>query len=463
MQKDYAGIFKANDIRGIYTETLDEDIAYRIGLALAKSATHAAAPTLAVGRDGRLSSPVLAQALIEGLTAGGIDIVDVGLVPTPALYYAAVTQCNGCGVMVTGSHNPKNYNGMKMMLNRQVLMGEAMATLRENAMDSNAMAANNTEVSNHRGNITPAAIMEEYIAAVAAANPLSRKIKIVIDAGNGAAGEYAPALFRAMGCDVVPLFCEIDGNFPNHHPDPAQPENLLDAADSLAACAGEVAFAFDGDGDRLGVLPAGQKAVFSDRMLMLYARDVLARNPQARVVFDVKCTSHLAPWVEQHGGIADMQPTGHAFIKARMAETGALLGGEMSGHFYFRENWYGFDDALFAGARLAAILADNPDVFSDIPDSVSSPELQVDMSGKNQHEFIATLSQQADFPGAKQVVTIDGLRVEYEYGFGLVRASNTTPTLVLRFEARDNQHLELIKETFRQILHKADSSLILPF
>lgn len=456
MDSRYSPLFKANDIRGIYGDALDENIAYRIGQALAAAARARDIRALAVGRDGRLSSPVLAAALVEGLTDAGLTAMDIGLAPTPALYYAAVAHCGGSGVMVTGSHNPKNYNGMKMMLNRQVLMGEAMAALRQYALGDERCKQSG-------GGSAALEVQGDYIAAVCAANPLSRPLKLVLDAGNGAAGEYAPALFRALGCEVLPLYCEIDGSFPNHHPDPAQPENLRDAAAALEEHGGEAAFAFDGDGDRLGVLPAGQAAVFADRLLMIYARDLLARQRGARVVFDVKCSALLAPWVERHGGIADMQPTGHAFIKARMAETAALLGGEMSGHFYFRENWYGFDDALFAGARLAAVLADNPAAFSDIPDSVSSPELHIDMTGRDQHKFIAALSAQAAFPGAQRVVTIDGLRVEYGSGFGLVRASNTTPALVLRFEASDADSLEKIKATFRQLLAKCDSTLAINF
>lgn len=455
MQSAYEKIFKANDIRGIVGETLDEDIARRIGRALGAQMRRSGVQRLALGRDGRLSSPALAAALAEGLSDVGMTVADVGLVPTPALYFAAVTHCGGNGVMVTGSHNPKHYNGMKMMHNGKVIMGEAMTALRQAALGEVATSGG--------GAVAALDVQEAYIAAVAAAHPLSRPLKIVLDAGNGAAGGMAPALFRAMGCEVQELFCEVDGDFPNHHPDPAQMENLRDAADALAAGEAEVAFAFDGDGDRLGVLPRGKAAMFADRLLMLYARDLLHRHAGARVVFDVKCSALLAPWVAQHGGIADMQPTGHAFIKARMAETGALLGGEMSGHFYFRDNWYGFDDALFAAARTAALLADNPAVCDDIPEAIASPELHVDMAGRDQHQFIAELAAQATFPDAQRVVTIDGLRVEYADGFGLVRASNTTPALVLRFEAQDAGGLERIKETFRRLLTAADATLKIPF
>lgn len=452
----HTAIFKANDIRGIYGDTLNDDTAYRIGLALAQSAAAQHIQTAAVGRDGRLSSPALAAALGDGLRQGGVNVLDVGLVPTPALYYAAVRHCDGSGIMVTGSHNPKNYNGFKIMMNRATLMGDGIAALREAVMQGSPAVTGN-------GRLATRCVMDEFIAEVAAVNPLARPLKLVIDAGNGATGDYAPALFRALGCEVTPLFCDIDGNFPNHHPDPAQPENLRDAAAALQRHACEAAFAFDGDGDRLGVLPAGREPIFADRLLMLYARDLLSRQQAARVVFDVKCSALLAPWIERHGGIPDMQPTGHAFIKACMARTGALLGGEMSGHFYFRENWYGFDDALFAAARVAAILSRQPDAFDDIPDSLASPELHVDMTGKDQHRFIADLSAGAEFPEARQVVTIDGLRVEYEDGFGLVRASNTTSALVLRFEARDEAGMARIQACFRRLLTEADSGLQLPF
>ena len=461
MSTSAAAIFKANDIRGIYGDSLTDGLTRRIGQAIAAIAAVRGISTLAVGRDGRLSSPALAAALIEGLTAAGIHVLDIGLVPTPVLYYTAYTRCGGSGIMVTGSHNPKNYNGMKMVLDGKVLMGETMSKLRDTVLHDTAAAGNGG------GTVSPLQPHSDYIAAVAAANPLARRLRVVLDAGNGAAGEYAPALFRALGCEVTALYCDIDGNFPNHHPDPAQPENLQDAANALADGGGDIAFIFDGDGDRLGVIPAGMPPVFADRLLMLYARDVLARQRDARVVFDVKCSALLAPWVVRHGGIADMQPTGHAFIKARMAETGALLGGEMSGHFYFRENWYGFDDALYAAARTAMILAAHPAAFTDIPDSIASPELHIDMSGRDQHGFVAELGQSIDikwdFPAAGSILDIDGLRVEYPDGFGLVRASNTTPALVLRFEASDTAGLERIKADFRRVLLAADDTLPVNF
>lgn len=450
-------IFKANDIRGIYGATLDDEIAELIALAIAAEARALGVSRIALGRDGRLSGAALTAAVAAGLRAGGMTVCDIGLVPTPALYYAAVTECGGNGIMITGSHNPKDYNGMKIMLAHDTLKGDGIRRLFTRIRD-------NTLPRQSGGSHEPLAVTDNYITCVNRANPLSRPLTVVVDAGNGATGNIAPALFTAMGCTVIPLFCEIDGNFPNHHPDPAQPENLHDAADRLAASSADVAVAFDGDGDRLGiVLPDVPPPIYADRLLMLFARDLLSRRRGERVVFDVKCSALLAAWVERHGGSADMQPTGHAFIKARMKETAALLGGEMSGHFYFREQWYGFDDALFAAARLLAILADTPDAFADIPDSVSSPELNVAMDGKDAHRFVAELNAHADFPQAKRIVTIDGLRVEYDDGFGLVRASNTTPALVLRFEATTEARLTEIKNDFRRLLLAVEEALKLPF
>lgn len=465
--KRYEGIFRANDIRGVYGADLDEAIARRIGRALAVRAAAAGARRLAVGRDGRLSSPALAEALIEGIVRGGMDVVAVGLVPTPALYYAAVTRCGGCGVMVTGSHNPKEYNGLKMMLGGRVLMGEAMVALRTAALGEGAgdSAGDAAGGGGRRGGVEAVDVRAEFVAAVAAANPLARPLHVVLDAGNGAAGEVAPALFEALGCRVEALFCEVDGNFPNHHPDPAQPDNLRDARAALARTGAEVAFAFDGDGDRLGVLTAAGEVVFADRLLMVFARDLLARRAGARVVFDVKCSAHLGPWVARYGGVPDMQPTGHAFIKARMADVGAPLGGEMSGHFYFGEGWYGFDDALFAAARLAVVAAREARWLDGVPDSVCSPELQVAMAGRDAHAFVAELAREAGrvFADARDVVTLDGVRVEFDGGFGLVRASNTTPALVLRFEALDEAGLGELKARFRRWLLAADGGLVLPF
>lgn len=431
-------IFRANDIRGVYGETLTEDGAWHIGLALAANQNGG---KIALARDGRNSSPALAAALAEGLAAGGCHVFDAGLAPTPALYFAAQVRANGCGAMITGSHNPPAHNGVKMMRNGKIIGGAELQKTLPAAKSATP------------GKIEPADVKNEYIAAVQkAAPPPSRPLHIVADAGNGAAGEYAPALYQALGHRVSPLFCDIDGNFPNHHPDPAQPENLTDARRLLKQTGADVAFVFDGDGDRLGVLlPGAEDWVFPDRLLMLLARDMLPRNPGARVVFDVKCSALLAPWIERCGGIPDMQPTGHAFIKSRMRQTGAPLGGEMSGHFYFAENWFGFDDGLLAGARLAAVFAAQPDALADVPRAFASPEIVADIGGLDGRKIIAELRRRGGFRGAR-IIDIDGVRAEYEDGFGLARASNTTASLVLRFEGKTEAALRRITEEFRRAL-----------
>ena len=435
-------IFKANDIRGVYGGDLTEDGARQIGGALAAAVLRAGGDRIAVGRDGRTSSPALADALAEGIAGGGAKALDIGRAPTPMLYYAACKRANGSGVMITGSHNPPAHNGMKTMIGGQTLPGGEIKKLLSLRKQNSAAAK--AETIN---------IMDDYIAEAAALAPACRPLHIVADAGNGVAGTVAPRLYRALGHRVTELFCEPDGAFPNHHPDPAQPENLCAAREMLRAEAADIAFVFDGDGDRLGaILPGEEDWVFPDRLLMLLARDMLGRNAKARVVFDVKCTAHLRPWIEKHGGIADMQPTGHAFIKARMRETGALLGGEMSGHFYFAENWPGFDDALLAGAKLAAIFAEDGNAMAAVPRSAASPEIVIDIGERSGRDIIADIKKRAQFDGAIRIVEIDGLRVEYADGFGLARASNTTSSLVLRFEGETGETLQKIKNQFQTAL-----------
>ena len=436
-------IFRANDIRGVYGESLTEDGARQIGLALA---SRRQGGKMALARDGRNSSPALAAALADGLAAGGAHVFDIGLAPTPALYFAAYHLAGGSGAMLTGSHNPPAHNGIKMLLDGKIMGGTELQKL----LPATAAA--------QPGKIETADIKNEYLAAAAAAAPAARPLHLVVDAGNGAAGEYAPALYEKLGHRVSPLFCDIDGNFPNHHPDPAQPENLTDARNMLKQTGADAAFVFDGDGDRLGVvLPGAEDWVFPDRLLMLLARDMLSRNAGARVVFDVKCSALLAPWIKKFGGVADMQPTGHAFIKSRMRETGALLGGEMSGHFYFAENWQGFDDGLLAGARLAAIFSAQPEALADAPRAAASPEIVINIGERDGRQIIADLRQRARFDGAN-IIDIDGVRAEYEDGFGLARASNTTASLVLRFEGRDEDALRRITEEFRRALALAGIS-----
>lgn len=435
-------IFKANDIRGVFGETLTEDGVQHIGRALASAVVKDGGGTIAVGRDGRKSSPVLAQALSRGLQEGGAQVLDIGLAPTPALYFAAYQQANGCGAMITGSHNPPDHNGIKMLIGGKTLGGKQAQQLPQ------AKA----QVHHDHSACQSLDIRRQYFAAAAKAAGDCHPLRLVVDAGNGAAGEYAPQLYQQLGHEVHPLFCEIDGSFPNHHPDPAQPENLSFAREELKKTRADAAFVFDGDGDRLGVIVPGKEDwVFPDRLLMLLARDMLARNPGGRVVFDVKCSAHLAPWIVKHGGVPDMQPTGHAFIKKQMKETGALLGGEMSGHFYFAENYLGFDDALLAGAKLAKIFAEHKQPLADVPKSFASPEIVIDIGKRNGHEIIDTLARRASFANAK-IINIDGVRAEYEDGFGLARASNTTASLVLRFEGETEAALQRIKNDFYQAL-----------
>ncbi|MDM5146940.1 phosphomannomutase/phosphoglucomutase [Candidatus Persebacteraceae bacterium Df01] len=441
-----ANIFKANDIRGIYNDTLTDDAARSIGRALAAEALDAGATSMALARDGRLSSQPLTVALTEGLCAGGVSVVDIGMAPTPVLYFAAQTLCSGSGVMVTGSHNPPAHNGMKMLIAGRTLKGDGVQELRRRIETGDYGSAPTAEGQN-------VDVLENYIAAVCCAVPTARALHLVVDAGNGVAGAYAPMLYKKLGHQVTSLYCDVDGNFPNHHPDPAQPENLIAARKKLNETDADIAIVFDGDGDRLGVLlPGREDWVFPDRLLMLLAQDMLSRHHGGRVVFDVKCSANLAPWIEQHGGIADMQPTGHAFIKSRMRETGALLGGEMSGHFYFAEQWFGFDDALLAGARLVAIIGNNPHVMRDIPSSAASPEIVVSIGARDGHAFVRDLRNKVHFPDMKKIVDIDGLRVEYADGFGLVRASNTTASLVLRFEGNNDEALQRITNDFKKFL-----------
>lgn len=458
MNKISPKIFKANDIRGTYNHTLDDQTAFYIGAAIASTAVQQGARYIAVGRDGRLSSPALAKAVIAGALSCGVKVADVGLVPTPVLYYAAHQHCDGNGIMITGSHNPKEDNGMKIMISGKTLKRDSITALYQRIIAQDF-------IQQPSGEVQQLDVGKEYIEKICAANTVPRPLKIIIDAGNGAASHLAPQLIHALGCQATLLYCEIDGNFPNHHPDPTQAKNLHAAAHHLKTEKADLAVAFDGDGDRLGIiLPQQPYPLFADKILMVFARDLLQRHPEARVVFDVKCSSQLAPWITQHNGTPDMQPTGHAFIKDQMQKTQALLGGEMSGHFFFRENWHGFDDALFAAARLIALLSENPDIFADIPDMVATPELHLAVpADKDQHQIVRNLATHlppaAQIEHLKEIITIDGLRVEFTDGFGLVRASNTTPSLVLRFESRTQPRLNAIKTLFKNWLSTLEPTL----
>lgn len=448
-----ADIFKAYDIRGVVNETLTQEAVYHIGLAIAHRARQLGVSHIAVGRDGRLSGPDLVNSLANALQDGGLNVIDVGMVATPMLYFAAHTLTQGSGIMVTGSHNPPQYNGLKMMLAGTTLSGDAIQDLYQTIVQGKATA------HNERGQLSQADVSADYQARIVSDIQLSRPMKIVIDAGNGVAGAFAGDLYRALGCEVTELFCDVDGTFPNHHPDPAKPANLQDVIAALKDGDAEIGLAFDGDGDRIGVVTKDGNIIWPDRQLMLYAADLLQREPNAKIIYDVKCTRLLAPWIEQHGGQPIISRTGHSLIKAAMKEHGAALAGEMSGHTFFKERWFGFDDGLYTGARLLEILSQHDDpsaVLNALPEALSTPELNIAMQNEgDNHRLISQLQQQAQFPQSQTIIDIDGLRVEYAQGFGLIRASNTTPVLVLRFEAETEATLALIQDEFKAVLQHA--------
>ncbi|MEF8699045.1 MAG: phosphomannomutase/phosphoglucomutase [Candidatus Accumulibacter sp. UW26] len=453
-----AEIFKAYDIRGIVGTTLSSDIVRAIGHGLGSLAVERGQRAIAVGRDGRLSGPELSAALMAGIRLAGIDTIDVGCVPTPVVYFAAHELGCGSCVAVTGSHNPPDYNGLKMVIGGETLAGEAIQGIRQRLIAG--------DLVNGAGKAGSADVRAAYLARITGDVRLARPMKIVIDCGNGVAGGIAPQLFRALGCELVELFCEVDGHFPNHHPDPSKPENLQDVIRALRAGDAELGLAFDGDGDRLGVVTRDGEIIYPDRQLMLFAADVLRRCPGQQIIYDVKCTRLLAPWIRRHGGEPLMWKTGHALVKAKLRETGAPLAGEMSGHVFFKERWFGFDDGLYAGARLLEVLARATDpsaVLKALPDSSSTPELNIGMQEGEPAALIDELRQHATFTDALEIITFDGLRVEYADGFGLARPSNTTPVVVLRFEADNPAALERIQADFRRVLHAARPNLVLPF
>jgi phosphomannomutase/phosphoglucomutase len=451
-------IFKAYDIRGIVGRTLTPSIVQKIGRALGSLARERKRDTIAVGRDGRLSGPELIAALSDGIRSAGVDVIDVGMVATPMTYFAAQHLGTGCCVMVTGSHNPPDYNGLKMVIDATTLSGDDIQRLRARI--------ERDDLASGDGALRAEDVSRAYLDRIVGDIKLARPMRIAIDCGNGVAGAFAPELYRRLGCDVVELFCDVDGNFPNHHPDPSQPKNLEDLRRRLAQGDCELGLAFDGDGDRLGVVTPAGNIIYPDRQLMLFAADVLTRAPGATIIYDVKSTRNLKPWIVEHGGVPMLWKTGHSLIKARMKEVGAALAGEMSGHTFFGERWYGFDDGLYAGARLLEILSRYPDpaaVLDALPDAVSTPELNIGCAEGEQHSLVARLQTDAHFPGASDVIRIDGLRVEYPDGFGLARASNTTPVIVLRFEADDQAALTRIQHEFRRVLTAAKPGVELPF
>ncbi len=452
-------IFKAYDIRGIVDRTLTEPGVEAIGRALGTVAREKGVGRFVVGRDGRLSGARLADALARGLNAAGIGVIDIGVVATPMVYFSTYHFGTGSGVMVTGSHNPPDYNGLKMMVAGETIAAEAIQDLRR-LVESGRFAEG-------RAGVEKQDVSEAYLQRIAGDVKLSRPMTLAVDCGNGSPGAFAPKLYRRLGCTVIELFCEVDGTFPNHHPDPSKLENLDDLIRALKETDAELGLAFDGDGDRLGVVTKSGKIIYPDRQLMLFAEDVLARHPGAEVIFDVKCTRNLFPWIREHGGKPTIWKTGHSLIKSKLRETGAPLAGEMSGHLFFKERWYGFDDALYAGARLLEIVSRDANAsmrLESMPESISTPELQVPLhrEGEN-HRLIAELQKTARFDGARDILTIDGLRVEYPDGFGLMRASNTTPVLVIRFEADNDQALRRIQQDFRGVLEKARPGVALPW
>ncbi|MES2242885.1 MAG: phosphomannomutase/phosphoglucomutase [Pseudomonadota bacterium] len=479
MQLD-ASIFKAYDIRGVVPSTVSEPVAEALGRAFGSIALAQGEQTVAVGRDGRLSGPSLSAALMHGLVASGVDVVDIGMATTPMLYFAASTLASS-GIQITGSHNPKDYNGFKMVLAGRAIYGEDIQALRR------SMEAEGWTAPARVGQITQVNVLAAYRDRIVADIKLTRPMKIVIDSGNGIAGASAPDIFRALGCEVTELFSEVDGTFPNHHPDPSKPENLKDLITALQAGDAELGLAFDGDGDRLGIVTRDGNNIYPDRQMMLFARDVLSRAPGGAIVFDVKCSQRLAPEIEAAGGVAMMYRTGHSLIKAKMKEVNSPLGGEMSGHIFFKERWYGFDDGTYAGARLLEIVSRAPDagaLLNALPTSFSTPELNVACREGEPHtvvEALVSLAMEAmrdagpspagpDPTGGSalrealnagaRISTIDGVRIDWADGFGLIRASNTTPVLVLRFEGRTPEALARIQADMLGLLRsvKPDAS-----
>jgi phosphomannomutase/phosphoglucomutase len=463
-----SSIFKAYDIRGIVdgdpaTVTLTDAAVRGIGAALGLRAREAGIAAIVVGRDGRLSGPRLIAALTDGITSAGTDVIDIGMVPTPVVYFATVLTGCGSGVAVTGSHNPPEYNGLKMMLGGATLYGDAIRGLYDAIVDPGFEAR---LAGLPRGKVVHRDVTGEYLAKIIGDVKLARPMKIVIDCGNGVAGALAPQLYKALGCEVDGLFTEVDGTFPNHHPDPAHPENLEDLAARLAETDAEIGLAFDGDGDRLGVVTKSGKIIWPDRQLMLYAKDVLAARPGGQIIYDVKCTRNLAGWVRDHGGVPLMWRTGHSLIKAKLKETGAPLAGEMSGHVFFNDRWYGFDDGLYTGARLLEILArvaDPSALLEALPDASATPELHIKTAEGENFRLVEALQKTAKFEGSTEVITIDGVRVEYPDGFGLARPSNTTPVVVTRFEAETPQALERIQKAFRAAILAVAPDAQIPF
>ena len=455
-------IFRAYDIRGIVDDTLTSQSVFLLGQAIGSMAQEGGETRLFVGRDGRLSGPALSESLIAGISSVGIKVLDLGVVPTPVLYYATQGKLASCGVMLTGSHNPPEYNGLKIVMQRRTLAQTGLDALYARVLTTQYSVAPVPAASVYPADTVAQIYLEEILGTIQLARPL----RIVVDAGNGVAGPLAVQLYRRLGCSVYPLYCDIDGTFPHHHPDPSESGCLADLVAKVREVAADIGLAFDGDGDRLGVVTARGDIIYADRLLMLFATEILATSPGATVLYDVKCTAHLAELIRAAGGVPLMWRTGHAFIKEKLFATGAILAGEMSGHFFFKDHWYGFDDALYAGARLLALLAKRTEdphaVFTMVPHSIATPELRLAIPEEKKFAVMARLQATACFAGA-YIITIDGVRAQFDHGWGLVRASNTTSHLILRFEADSEDWLEHIQALFRQWLHAVQPELSLPF
>jgi len=451
-------IFRAYDIRGIVAENMDSDVVYTLGLVIGSVARDAGQQEIVTGRDGRLSGPELSSALIAGLRASGCKVIDVGQVPTPVLYFATQLLKVNSGVMLTGSHNPVGYNGLKMIINDKTLTTVAIEKLYQRIQQKGFHQG--------QGEIETLDIIEDYISRIASDIQLMRPLKIVIDCANGVAGSVAPQLFNAIGCEVIELYTEVDGNFPNHHPDPTRPENMKDLIAHVQKNEADLGVGFDGDGDRIGVVTQSGKMIWADQLMMLFAMDLLERKPGADILFDVKCSRHLPKVIENNGGNPVMWKTGHSLLKNKMQEMNAELAGEMSGHIFFKERWFGFDDGLYAAARLLEILSKDPrpsnEVFDDLPQSISTPEIKIPIGEIEKFIFMEKFIKKATFPGAR-ITTIDGLRADFDQGWGLLRLSNTTPCLIMRFEADKAENLETLQNQFREQMLEIEPNLQLPF
>ena len=452
-------IFRAYDIRGIVDQTLTEDAVYNIGRAIGSKVLALKGSSVVVGRDGRLSGVRLAKKLIAGVMATGCHVVDVGEVPTPCLYFASYDLNINSAIMLTGSHNPPNYNGLKIIIDGTTIYGAAIQELYDKIV--------NQQYAHGQGEYKTLDITLKYINTIAQGLNINKKLKIVVDCGNGVPGSIVPKLYQELGCEIISMYCEVDGNFPNHHPDPSDPHNLQDLIKAVSDNNADLGLAFDGDGDRLGIVDNTGKVIWPDRLLMLFAQELLGRKPGATIIYDVKCSRDVAAVIEKAGGKPLMWNTGHSLIKAKMRETGALLAAEMSGHIFFKDRWFGFDDALYTGARLIEILADSSkasaEIFAQLPEMISTPELSIEVEEAEKFTIMQRLIATAKFNSPHKIVTIDGMRVEFSEGWGLVRPSNTTPKLVVRFEALTTAILREIQDQFRRELLQVAPRLAIPF